>query len=131
MSYLVDSDYLVDVLAGVPSAVELVERLATNGVGVSIVSYGEIYEGAFSDLDPAPRLARMRDFLSGFALFSLTDPIMEGFARLRTSFRCNGTLIPDMDLLIAATALHHDLMLVTRNTRHFGRIPELRIYRAD
>jgi predicted nucleic acid-binding protein len=73
MSYLVDPDYLVDVLAGVPSAVELVERLATNGVGVSIVSYGEIYEGAFSDLDPAPRLARMRDYLAGFALFSLTD----------------------------------------------------------
>jgi predicted nucleic acid-binding protein len=36
-------------------------------------------------------------------------------------------LIPDMDLLIAATALEHDLTLVTRNLSHFSRIPELRL----
>jgi tRNA(fMet)-specific endonuclease VapC len=32
-----------------------------------------------------------------------------------------------MDLLIAATALEHDLTLVTRNQRHFARIPGLQI----
>lgn len=32
------------------------------------------------------------------------------------------------DILIAATALHHDLALVTRNRAHFQRIPGLKLY---
>jgi hypothetical protein len=32
------------------------------------------------------------------------------------------------DILIGATALHHDSILVTRNRRHFGRIPHLRLF---
>jgi tRNA(fMet)-specific endonuclease VapC len=39
-----------------------------------------------------------------------------------------GRLISDMDLLIAATAMHHNLTLVTRNHRHFERVPNLRLY---
>jgi predicted nucleic acid-binding protein len=42
-----------------------------------------------------------------------------------------GQLIGDFDTLIAATALHYDLILTTRNVRHFQRIPELRLHRAD
>ena len=34
-------------------------------------------------------------------------------------------MIGDFDALIAATALHHRLTLVTRNLRHFGRISDL------
>jgi predicted nucleic acid-binding protein len=33
-----------------------------------------------------------------------------------------------MDLLIAATAVHHGLTLVTRNLRHFQRIPNLQLH---
>ena len=47
MRYLVDSDYLVDALAGVPAAVVLLDQLADDGIGISIVSYGEVFEGAF------------------------------------------------------------------------------------
>jgi predicted nucleic acid-binding protein len=53
---------------------------------------------------------------------------MERFAFIRADLRRRGQLIPDLELLIAATALHHDLTLLTRNVRHFDRIPELRRY---
>lgn len=49
-------------------------------------------------------------------------------ARLRAAPRRQGQLIPDMDLLIAATALVENLILVTRNIRHFKRISALRLY---
>lgn len=56
---------------------------------------------------------------------------MELFARTRAGLRRQGMLIPDLDLLIAATALSFDLTLLTRNTRHFARIPHLRIHQSD
>jgi tRNA(fMet)-specific endonuclease VapC len=46
----------------------------------------------------------------------------------RAQLRAQGTTIADLDLLIASTALYHDLVLVTRNLRHFRRVPGLRIY---
>ena len=38
-----------------------------------------------------------------------------------------GRLIGTEDVQMAATALHHGLVLVTRNTRHFDHVPELRV----
>jgi tRNA(fMet)-specific endonuclease VapC len=61
----------------------------------------------------------------------VTDQIVERFARQRAALRRQGQLIPDMDLLIAATALEENLTLVTRNIRHFERIPELRLYQPS
>jgi predicted nucleic acid-binding protein len=126
---LVDSDWLIDAISGVPAAVDLLAGLRDDGLAVSIVSYGEIFEGAVGAPDPESELARFRRFLDGLALLELDDGVMERFAFIRADLRRRGQLIPDLDLLIAATALHHDLTVLTRNVRHFDRVPELRRYR--
>ena len=52
------------------------------------------------------------------------------FADVRRKLRMSGNMAPDLDVLIAATALAHGLTLVTGNLRHFARVPGLRIYRG-
>jgi predicted nucleic acid-binding protein len=74
-----------------------------------------------------PKARILLDGLAPEAPAISTIPIAERFAWLRSALRRQGMLIPDMDLLIAATALEHDLTLVTRNLSHFSRIPELRL----
>jgi predicted nucleic acid-binding protein len=51
------------------------------------------------------------------------------FGKVRAHLEQAGSILPDADLQIAATALYHDLELVTGNVRHFERIPDLRINR--
>ena len=131
MSYLADSDRLIDALVGRPDAVRTLDRLSAEGVAVSIVSYGEIFEGAYGAPDPAAQLAHFRAYLARFPVVPLSDPVMARFAFHRAKLRDAGLLIPDFDLAIAATALEHDLMLVTRNRRHFGRIGCLRLFEPD
>ena len=131
MSYLIDSDWLIDVLIGLPAAVGVLERLSDQELAVSIVSYGELFEGALGDANPQAELERCRALLDRFAMVPLSDPIMERFARTRKQLREAGQLIPDLDLLIAATAVHHDLTLLTRNLRHFARIPDLKLYQPS
>ena len=48
----------------------------------------------------------------------------EHYARLFVQLKRAGTPIPDNNLWIAALALEHDLLLVTRD-RHFRSIPQL------
>jgi tRNA(fMet)-specific endonuclease VapC len=131
MRYLVDTDWLIDALTGIPAAVSALDEHRHNGLGVSVISTGEVYEGAYHAHDPAARLTEFRQFLAAFQVLPLTDRIMERFARTRAFLHRQGNLIPDFDLLIAATALEHDLTLITRNQRHFERIPDLELYRAS
>jgi tRNA(fMet)-specific endonuclease VapC len=131
MRYLVDSDWLIDALASIPAAVEPLDRLSTAGLAISIISCGEIYEGAYLFPDPHLHLTMFRDFLTSFTTLGLTEDVMNVFARTRAQLRQQGNLIPDLDLLIAATALHHDLTLMTRNLRHFQRIPDLKLYQPS
>jgi tRNA(fMet)-specific endonuclease VapC len=126
--YLVDSDWLIDATGGRSVAVDALLRLSSDGLAVSIVAVAEVYEGAFGAPDPNETLAGFREFLRDYAILPVSDPIAERFAGLRAFLRPAGQLIPDMDLLIAATALQHDLTLLTRNVRHFSRIPGLRLY---
>jgi tRNA(fMet)-specific endonuclease VapC len=126
--YLVDSDWLIDAAAGKSDAIGTLDRLSTDGLAVGIIAVAEIYEGAFRAPNPEEMLASFREFLASYPMLHLTDPIVERFARMRAALRQQGQLIPDMDLLIAATALRHDLILVTRNVRHFERIAELQLY---
>jgi predicted nucleic acid-binding protein len=129
--YLVDSDWLIDAFRGIPTAVDLLAQHRDDGLAVSIISYGELFEGAVGAPDPVTKLARFRRFLARLVPLPLNDAVMERFAYLRADLRRRGELIPDLDLLIAATALHHDLTLLTRNVRHFHRIPNLRLYQPS
>lgn len=49
------------------------------------------------------------------------------FGQIPARLEETGTILPDADLQIAATAIYHDLELVSGNLRHFSRIARLRI----
>jgi tRNA(fMet)-specific endonuclease VapC len=131
VSYLVDTDWIIDGIAGIGNARTTLERLSLNGLAVSIITLGELYEGAYASDNPKDRLATFQQFLDGFVVLGLTDAIMHTFAKTRAQLRRSGNIIPDMDLLIASTARTFDLTLLTRNIRHFERIPDLKIYQPS
>ena len=131
MSYLVDSDYMADWLKGRPEAVTLLRTLAPEGLAISLITYGEIYEGIYYGSNPRKHEQGFLRFLRQADVLPLNKPIMKRFARIRGHLRQTGSIIGQADILIAATALHHNLTLVTRNVRHFARIPNLTLYQPS
>ena len=128
MSYLVDSDWVAEWLKGRPAAIQLLTALRPDGLAISGVTYGEIYEGIYYGRDPRAHEAGFRRFLRLVRVLPISRLVLRRFARLRGDLRARGQLIGDMDLLIAATALQYNLTLVTRNVRDFQRIPGLKLY---
>lgn len=127
--YLVDTNWIIDALNGVRPALDAISRHLPDGLGVSIVTLGELYDGVIHGKEADSQLAELRTYLAIYDVVGLTDEVMEVFARQRVQLRRRGQLTPDLDLIIAATALVHDQTLMTRNLRHFERIPGLQIYR--
>jgi tRNA(fMet)-specific endonuclease VapC len=128
MSYLIDSMWVMDALKGTPAAHDLFTRLATQPLAISLITYGEVYEGIY--YGPSRRVSEdgFRRFLRGVNVLVPNRAIMRRFALIRGDLRNRGELIGDPDIIIAATALHHSLTLVTENVRHFERIAGLSLY---
>src|SRR5436853_7502839 len=129
MKYLVDSDVVADYLGAKPHAIDLLSALTKEEIAVSLVTVGEIYEGIYYGRDPQKAEVIFRQFLRLAEALPLTQTIMQRFAQIRGELRRKGQIIGDFDILIAATALHHDLLVVTRNTKDYQRIPQLRLYK--
>lgn len=128
MKHLIDSDYVIDWLLGRQPVVALLIALGQGGLAISLITFGEVYEGIYYGRDPEASESVFQRFLRNTVVVPLDEPIMRRFARIRGDLRRRGQIIGDPDILIAATAIQHDLMLVTRNLRDFQRIQGLRVY---
>ena len=127
MSNLLDTDWAINYLNGDPETIQRVDALRSEGIRISIISVAELYEGALNSYEPERGERAMNDFLRPFPIIDLDIPICRIFGVERARLRAAGTLIPDMDLLIGATALRHNLTLLSNNRRHFERLPGLTI----
>ena len=83
MQYLIDTDWVIDHLYQVEEVVSRVEALASNGLGLSIVSLAELYEGVFYSRDPLSDARSLQEFLSGLNILPLDDEVCRIFARER------------------------------------------------
>jgi tRNA(fMet)-specific endonuclease VapC len=59
-----------------------------------------------------------------FTVLNLDDDIIEAYCQIYRELKKKGNLLPDADLIIAATAIAHDLVLETKDT-HFLRLKAL------
>ena len=91
-------------------------------MALSILSLAELYEGVYYSRDPEGDAQDLNNFLRGVTVIGLDDAVVQIFGRERGRLRAAGTLIGDFDLLIAATALQHNLTLLTNNRSHFERV---------
>jgi tRNA(fMet)-specific endonuclease VapC len=126
--HLLDTDWVADYLKGRSPAVALISRLIPDGIAISVITLAEVYEGIYYGSDPVHDERGLRRFLRGVIVLHVDTDVARRYAVIRGSLRQQGLLIPQPDILIAATAIHHDLILVTRNLRHYRRIPGLKLH---
>jgi tRNA(fMet)-specific endonuclease VapC len=127
LAFLIDTDWVIDHFSGITQVTQRLKELQPRGLGLSVVSAAELWEGVFYSRDPKRSQETLEGFLSGVGLLGLDEEICKQFGQLRGSMRKRGQTIGDFDLLIAATALRHNLTLLTNNRKHFEGIPGLEI----
>lgn len=127
MKYLIDTDWVIDHFAGVEKITKRLEELAPQGIGLSVISLAELYEGIYFSNSPYKNEKVLERFLEIVSILWINKEICKIFGRERGRLRRKGILIGDFDLLIASTCLYYDLTLLTNNIRHFERVENLKI----
>jgi predicted nucleic acid-binding protein len=108
-----------------PGLVDWFSRADTGSLYLSVATLSEVYSGIESLPHGKWRLAFegwYGDVLApAYAgrILAADEDLIPTWGRIRARARGTGNNADEIDLLIAATAVHHDLILVTRNERHF------------
>jgi tRNA(fMet)-specific endonuclease VapC len=96
-------------------------------LGVSVHVVCELMAGACSPGAPRGEMARLAKLCDGLHVRYPGEQFAAQYGRLLAHLHAAGEPIDSMDLLIGTAAVLDDARLVTRNARHFVRIPGLQV----
>lgn len=125
--YLLDTNICIHAIKRRP--VGVLERIQTrlhDGLFISSLTLAELEFGVASSQQVEKNRVALLKFLTLFNLLSFEALDAIPYGQLRNDMQRTGRLIGPIDMLIAAQALRHNLILVTHNTREFERIPGLK-----
>ncbi len=125
---LLDTNILSEIVRAAPNAGVVAElrKWHSRDIFASAVSRYELRYGAGLRQDAARFWSRLkRDILPVVTWLPITQEIAERGGVIAAGLRRKGRECGDLDPLLAATALEHGLILVTRNVRHFEPVPKL------
>lgn len=126
---LLDTNVLSEIMRGRDASIQNNARAYLAQYGefrFSILTRYEILRGLEAKQASA-QIARFQAQCRKSDILALTDEIVARAAAIYGELYRQGQLINDADILIAATAVVHKLVLVTENEKHMNRIPNLQL----
>jgi tRNA(fMet)-specific endonuclease VapC len=128
--FIFDTDVISNVLKMNPSP-SLLRRIACISPDeqfTTAITIGELVFGAFRSRRPQYFLDKLKELvIPNIQILSFNESSAYIYGELRAELEAKGQPIAEPDLRIASIALNHDSILVTGNTKHFSRIPALKI----
>jgi predicted nucleic acid-binding protein len=107
---LLDTDRVIDIM----------ENNNYSPAIISPITLLEVLRG----IDDKKRPLAKQLLEESFTVLNLDNNIIETYCKIYRKLKQEGNLLPDADLLIAATAIAHDLTLETKDA-HFARLKSL------
>lgn len=128
MKYSLDANTCIRLLNSASEAV-LTRFAACQPAQIVVCSIvrAELLYGARRSARVEPNLKRLEHFLAPLRSIAFDDQCAHYYGLVRADLAGQGKPVGANDLLIAAIARAHDLILVTHNTREFSRVVGLRI----
>lgn len=124
--YLLDTNICIFFLKGLFELDAKIKEVGLENCFISEVTVAELKFGA----EKSQKVKRNRLVVSIFISQMNILPIfnsLDFYAQEKNRLQRQGTPIDEFDLLIGATALANDLVLVTNNTKHFKRLTDIQI----
>ena len=128
IKYLLDTNIIVFLFKKRFNINEKIQKAGITNCFISDVTVAELYFGvecSEAEIIDEKR-SRLNSFLESIQIIPFSTAT-ELFAREKARLTKLGEIIPDFDILIGATAVANDFVLVTNNKRHLSRIKNIEI----
>lgn len=119
--YLLDTNICIFMLKNRYNIRTIINDNIVDNCYISELSIAELYYGAYKSICPDRGIKEVQLILSRFKMIPVSDSLAL-FGQLKADMERKGNKIDDFDLLIGATAITHDFIMVTDNVKHLGKI---------
>ncbi len=130
MIYLLDTSVLIDLMRHKGPAEDFIASHIGEELTTSAICEAELNEGIYRENENniPKRLDEKKKLFEPFSqIISFDSKQAEIAGQIRADLSLKGSLIGDIDILIAAAAISQNATLVTKNTKHFQKIPGLQL----
>lgn len=124
--YLLDTDICVFFLKGKFGIKDKVKEVGINTCYISEVTIAELTFGAYYSTNFNKHIEEIKEIESLFRVIPIYDAIPV-YGKEKARLRKEGFLIPDFDLLIGATSIVNNFIIVTNNEQHLSRMASINI----
>lgn len=124
--YLLDTNICIFLLKDAYGVRDRVSQIGVENFAVSEITVGELFYGASKSTRKEERLSDVEKIMRKFVVLPIF-PCLPLYGDVKASLEIKGERIDDFDLLIGSTAMANDLVLVTDNVKHLGRLPNIKL----
>lgn len=123
MVYILDTDVIIDFLLKKEPGFQLVSKILNEKLFISIITWIEVLYGIKKVKVSPKRSSQFSNFLKDLEIeiIPINAEIGSLFVDLKVKLEEKGEKLADFDLLIASTSKLYELILVTKNVKHFNR----------
>jgi tRNA(fMet)-specific endonuclease VapC len=124
--YLLDTDICIYYLKGLYNLDAKIDQIGQSNCYLSEITVAELKYGAENSAKVEHNRKVVQNFIQNFTILPVFSAL-DVYAKEKSRLRKAGKPIDDFDLLIAATAVENNFVLVTNNEKHFGRMKGLKV----
>ena len=125
--YLLDTNIIIYCLKGHEVVNKHLRTHINDPLAMSVVTLMELYYGAYKSQKVESNLAKLKALENAIEVIPLGKEIVELFGMYKSKLERAGSPLDDFDLILGASALTHNLILVTNNIKHFRRFEGLKV----
>ena len=125
--YLLDTNTIIYFFKGLGNISKNLLNVSPKDVSIPSIVVYELEVGIAKSNDSQKRQEQLKRLLSQINIIDFTQKEAIESAKIRADLEKKGTPIGAMDILIAGCAKANNLILVTRNTKEFQRVENLRM----
>ena len=124
--FLLDTNICIYYIKGLYELKSKFKDVGPENCFISEITLAELKFGVAKSQAKKKNQLALENFLSGIQILPIF-PALDIYASEKALLQKSGKVIDDFDLLIGATAVSFDLVMVTNNTNHFNRIADIKL----
>ena len=124
VDYCIDTSIIVEFLRGNEAIENKINTIIYNGLNIftTYITLCELYKGAFLHSKKEDKIKDLNVFIQNSSIINFTITSCQIFGELYFNLSKKGKIIPESDLMIASIARANNLILITRDKRHFENL---------
>ena len=126
MKYLLDTNICIYFMKGLFNLDRKIEKAGNKNFFISEITLAELKYGVANSVNKKKNKAALDSFIEGIGIVPIYNSL-DLYAEEKARLKQEGNIIDDFDLLIGATSINNEMILITNNTKHFSRINNINI----